>query len=182
MSPRDKPGNCFNVWLLFHSTAPPMAWPTSLLQGHHWLAGGAEGSVHVHCLGKDWLSDNDQTHCLHPQKICWAQQPSTSSHWAQPLHVRSQICQDRHCFRAFQCYDFLFVCLTCGILVPSPGIDPVLPALGAQVLTTEPPGKSPHAMIFIICNYLGSNSWVDGGMIINFFKKNSFVKSMCVFL
>ena len=153
-----------------------------LLSRSPLASGKSRGSMHVHCLGKDWLSDNDQTHCLHPQKICWAQQPSTSSHWAQPLHVRSQICQDRHCFRAFQCYDFLFVCLACGILVPSPGIDPVLPALGAQVLTTEPPGKSPHAMIFIICNYLGSNSWVDGGMIINFFKKNSFVKSMCVFL
>ena len=77
---------------------------------------------------------------------------------AQPHHVKSRICQDRHYFRTFQCYDFLFVCLACGILVPRPGMEPVLPALGVQVLIIGSPGKSPSAMIFIICNYLGSNS------------------------
>ena len=50
-------------------------------------------------------------------------------------------------------------------------MEPVLPALGVQVLIIGSPGKSPSAMIFIICNYLGSNSWVDGGMIINLKKK-----------
>ena len=38
----------------------------------------------------------------------------------------------------------LFGCcsLMCGILVPRPGIEPVLPAVEAQVLTTKLPGKS----------------------------------------
>ena len=62
------------------------------------------------------------------------------------------------CVCVYIIYIYWLHCLACGILVPLPGIEPVLPALGAQVLTAEPPGKSPNAMIFIICNYLGSNS------------------------
>ena len=32
----------------------------------------------------------------------------------------------------------------CGILAPRPGIEPAPPALEGEVLTTGPPGKSPH--------------------------------------
>ena len=48
-------------------------------------------------------------------------------------------------FAAFFC--FMFVCLffgyeACGILAPRPGIKPIPPALGSEVLTTGLPGKS----------------------------------------
>ena len=35
----------------------------------------------------------------------------------------------------------------CGILVPQPGIKLASPALGGEVLTTGPPGKSPQTFL-----------------------------------
>ena len=39
---------------------------------------------------------------------------------------------------------WLFGHETCGILAPSPGIEPAPPALEGEVLTTGPHGKSQH--------------------------------------
>ena len=39
---------------------------------------------------------------------------------------------------------WFFGCEVCGILVPHPGIEPVLPALEGGVLTTRAPEKSPE--------------------------------------
>ena len=35
----------------------------------------------------------------------------------------------------------------CGILAPQPGVEPTPPALEGEVLTTGPPGKSPHWLL-----------------------------------
>ena len=37
----------------------------------------------------------------------------------------------------------------CWILAPQPGIRPALPALGGEVLTTGPPGKSQEALFLL---------------------------------
>ena len=37
-----------------------------------------------------------------------------------------------------------FLATWCGILVPRPGIEPAAPKWESVVLTTGPPGKSPH--------------------------------------
>ena len=42
----------------------------------------------------------------------------------------------------FLCFGF-FGPEACGILAPRPGIEPTVPALEGEVLTTGPPGKSP---------------------------------------
>ena len=34
-----------------------------------------------------------------------------------------------------------------GILAPGPGIEPATPELEGEVLTTGPPGKSPHSLL-----------------------------------
>ena len=39
---------------------------------------------------------------------------------------------------------WLFGCEVRGILVPWPGIEPALPALEGEALTTGPPGKSQY--------------------------------------
>ena len=47
------------------------------------------------------------------------------------------------------CFMFWFFgCEACGILAPWPGIEPALPVLEGEVLTTGPPGKSPVLDIF----------------------------------
>ena len=43
---------------------------------------------------------------------------------------------------------WFFGCKACGILAPQPGIEPALPALEGEVLTTGPPGKSLERNIF----------------------------------
>ena len=46
----------------------------------------------------------------------------------------------------------------CGILAPWPGIEPALPALEGEVLTTGPPGKYQELIlehIFCVGEYLG---------------------------
>ena len=48
------------------------------------------------------------------------------------------------------CFCFMFWFLgheACGILASCPGIKPAPPALEGEVLTTEPPGKSPRSCI-----------------------------------
>ena len=39
----------------------------------------------------------------------------------------------------------------CGVLAPQPGIEPTSPTLEGEVLTTEPPGKSPYKMLKWLC-------------------------------
>ena len=46
----------------------------------------------------------------------------------------------------------------CGILAPQPGIEPTLPALEVEVLTTGPPGKSLYIFLFFP-SYTQSNIW-----------------------
>ena len=40
--------------------------------------------------------------------------------------------------------------MTCGILLPQPGIEPTFPALQGGFLTTGPPGKSPVELSAVI--------------------------------
>ena len=40
--------------------------------------------------------------------------------------------------------------LSCGILVPQPGIKPASPALEGKFLITGPPGRSPFLIVFIL--------------------------------
>ena len=42
---------------------------------------------------------------------------------------------------------WIFGCEACGILAPQPGIEPTLPALEGEVLTTGPPGKSLRSIL-----------------------------------
>ena len=42
-------------------------------------------------------------------------------------------------------YFYFFGHEACGTLVPWPGIQPIAPSLGGEVLTAEPPGKSQWA-------------------------------------
>ena len=46
-------------------------------------------------------------------------------------------------------YIFWPRCVSCGMLVPQPGIEPVLPAVEAWSLTTGLPGKSPASFIIL---------------------------------
>ena len=53
---------------------------------------------------------------------------------------------------------FLFYVLAfwpqaCGILAPKAGIEPTLPALEGEVLTTGPPGESPNVWILSLNIY-----------------------------
>ena len=55
------------------------------------------------------------------------------------------------------CYNIAFVIFiflglkACGVLSPQPGIEPTSPTLEGEVLTTEPPGKSPYKMLKWLC-------------------------------
>ena len=40
-----------------------------------------------------------------------------------------------------------------GISTPQPGIEPAPPALESEVLTTGPPGKSPHVTLKVISHW-----------------------------
>ena len=42
------------------------------------------------------------------------------------------------------CFCFLFWFKACGVLAPPPGMEPPLPALEGETLTTGPPGQSPR--------------------------------------
>ena len=44
--------------------------------------------------------------------------------------------------------------MTCRILVPQPGIEPVPPEVEAQTLNHEPPGESPHQLILTLSQAL----------------------------
>ena len=41
--------------------------------------------------------------------------------------------------------------MTCGILVPQPGIEPAPPALEGEILTAGPPEKSPSVFCLFVC-------------------------------
>ena len=49
---------------------------------------------------------------------------------------------------------WFFGCKGCGILAPPPGIEPALPALEGEVLTTGPPGKSQNLSFYMHACYL----------------------------
>ena len=50
----------------------------------------------------------------------------------------------------------------CGILVPQPGIKLASPALGGEVLTTGPPGKSPQTFLI---NTRYTMQWITTGQV-----------------
>ena len=79
--------------------------------------------------------------------VCWINWIVTGSFFWWYLHSVSSL---EHCVFFFLTIIFSYLInlfwmfhVTCGILVPWPGIEPVPPVLGAQSLkTTGPPGKS----------------------------------------
>ena len=71
----------------------------------------------------------------------------TSASWLSRLYLfikKSLLNLLQYCF----CFGFLATRQACEILTPWPGMEPTLSALGDEVWTTGPPGKSPDLNLF----------------------------------